>query len=98
MRATRIAVLGGAALYAGAVVLVVAGFGAILPFVVVPPVLIGLIAGGSLLGGRDHGRGRGPVRTSGAPLSSSGPNAAADPAPDAPAAGPGPGAGGASPG
>jgi hypothetical protein len=42
--------------------------------VVVPPVLVLLIAGGSALGGRDHGRGRGAVRTGGVPLSSSGPN------------------------
>ena len=58
MKAVHIGIAGGVVLYAGAVVLAIAGFRPILPFVVVPPVLVLLIAGGSALGGRDHGRGR----------------------------------------
>jgi hypothetical protein len=46
----------GAIAYAGAVVLLVAGVTTVAPLVVVPPVLVGLIAAGNLLGGRSHGR------------------------------------------
>ena len=46
-----IGIAGGVVLYAGMLIMLVAGFGAILPFVVIPPVLIGLIGANSLLGG-----------------------------------------------
>jgi hypothetical protein len=62
--------------YGGVVLMAVAGFTAVLPLVVVPPVLVGLIGASNMLGGgRTHGRT--PGRPSGygqAPLSSSGPN------------------------
>ena len=66
----------GAAVYAGMVAMLVAGFAAVAPLVVVPPVLIALIAANNLLGGgRSHGRSPGrPVGQGRAPLSSSGPN------------------------
>jgi hypothetical protein len=73
----------GLLVYAGVILMYVAGFTPVLPLVVLPPVVLGLIAAGNLLGGRDHGR-RPSVPTSGpagpggsatrAPLSSSGPN------------------------
>jgi hypothetical protein len=46
-----IGIAGGVVLYAGMLIMLVAGFTAILPFVVIPPVLIGLIGANSLLGG-----------------------------------------------
>jgi hypothetical protein len=46
-----IGIAGGVVLYCGMLVMLVAGFTAILPFVVIPPVLIGLIGANSLLGG-----------------------------------------------
>ncbi|HVB92934.1 MAG TPA: hypothetical protein VND67_01345 [Acidimicrobiales bacterium] len=46
-----IGIAGGVALYAGMLIMLVAGFTAILPFVIIPPVLIGLIGANSLLGG-----------------------------------------------
>jgi hypothetical protein len=63
-------------LYAGIVLMDVAGFTAVVPLVVIPPVLLGLIGANNLLGGgRDHGRSPGrPVGQGRAPLSSSGPN------------------------
>ena len=63
-------------LYAGIVLMDVAGFTVVLPLVVIPPVLLGLIGANNLLGGgRDHGRSPGrPVGRGQAPLSSSGPN------------------------
>jgi hypothetical protein len=51
-----VGVVGGVLLYAGAVLLAVAGFDAILPVVVLPPVVLVLIAGGGLLRGRPSGR------------------------------------------
>jgi len=49
-----------ALVYAGCVLMAVAGFTAVVPLVVVPPVLLGIIAANSLLGGgRDHGRTQG---------------------------------------
>jgi hypothetical protein len=42
--------------YAGVVLMDIAGFTAVLPLVVVPPVLVALIAGSNLLGGRGSGR------------------------------------------
>lgn len=45
----------GLLVYAGVVLMAMAGFSAVLPLVVVPPVLLGLIAAGNLLGGRSHG-------------------------------------------
>lgn len=68
----------GAVVYAGLVLMVVAGVTAVVPLVLVPPVLIGLIAANNLLGGgRSHGRSPGrPVGQGRAPLSSSGPNGA----------------------
>jgi hypothetical protein len=44
--------------YAGVVLMDIAGFTEVLPLVVVPPVLLVLIAGSNLLGGRGAGRGR----------------------------------------
>ncbi len=52
-----VGIAGGVLLYAGAVLLAVAGFDAILPLVVLPPVVVVLIAGGGLLRGRPPGRG-----------------------------------------
>ncbi len=68
----------GAAVYAGMVLMVVAGVTAVVPLVVIPPVLVALIAANNLLGGgRSHGRSPGrPVGRGRAPLSSSGPNGA----------------------
>jgi hypothetical protein len=57
-----IGIAGGVLLYAGVVVLDIAGFTVILPFVVVPPVLVALIAANSLIGG-----GRTPRRPPPAP-------------------------------
>jgi hypothetical protein len=72
----------GALLYAGIVLMEVAGFTAVAPLVVIPPVLLGLIGANNLLGGgRTHGRSPGrPVGGGQAPLSSSGPNGAVKPA------------------
>jgi hypothetical protein len=66
----------GALVYAGLLVMAAAGFTAVLPLIVVPPVLVAVIAGNNLLGGgRTHGRTTGsPVGQDRAPLSSSGPN------------------------
>ena len=80
----------GAIVYAGMVMMMVAGFTVVAPLVVIPPVLAALIAANNLLGGgRSHGRSPGrPVGQGQAPLSSSGPNGslpAVTPAP-APAA------------
>lgn len=47
----RVGVAGGVLLYAGLVVMLAAGFSAILPFVVIPLVLVALIGANSLLGG-----------------------------------------------
>jgi len=50
----------GALVYAGCVIMAAAGFSAVVPLVVVPPVLLGIIAANSLLGGgRDHRRSEG---------------------------------------
>jgi len=66
----------GVLLYAGIVLMAVAGFTEVAPLVVVPPVLLVLIAGGNLLGaGRGHGRSAGRAVGPGrAPMSSNGPN------------------------
>jgi hypothetical protein len=67
----------GAMLYAGIVLMDVAGFTEVLPLVVIPPVLLGLIGANNLLGGgRDHGAAAAapPVDRGRAPSSSSGPN------------------------
>jgi len=66
----------GAIVYAGMVMMMVAGFTVVAPLVVIPPVLAVLIAANNLLGGgRSHGRSPGhPVGQGQAPLSSSGPN------------------------
>jgi hypothetical protein len=50
--------------YAGVVLMDIAGFTAVLPLVVIPPVLVALIAGSSLLGG---GRGSGRRGSTGRP-------------------------------
>lgn len=47
----RIGLAGGVLVYVGVLVLLHAGFTAILPFAVIPPVLLVLIGGNSLLGG-----------------------------------------------
>jgi hypothetical protein len=66
----------GLVVYAGMVLMLVAGFSGVAPMVVIPPVLLALIAANNLLGGgRTHGRSPGrPVGQGQAPLSSSGPN------------------------
>jgi hypothetical protein len=73
----------GAVVYAGMVLMVVAGVTAVVPLVVIPPVLVALIGANSLLGGgRSYGRSPGrPVGP--APLPSRGPNGAipTDPSP-----------------
>jgi hypothetical protein len=46
-----VGIAGGVVLYIGALIMLVAGFNAVLPFVIVPPVLIALIGANSLLGG-----------------------------------------------
>lgn len=68
-------VLGGV-VYAGTVVMLAAGFSAVAPLVVIPPVLVALIGANNLLGGgRTHGRPPGrPVAPDQAPMSSSRPN------------------------
>jgi hypothetical protein len=80
----------GAIVYAGMVMMMVAGFTVVAPLVVIPPVLAGLIGANNLLGGgRSHGRSPGrPVGQGQAPLSSSGPNGAlpSEPLPPSPAA------------
>jgi hypothetical protein len=68
----------GAMVYAGMVLMMVAGFTVVAPLVVIPPVLAALIGANNLIGGgRTHGRSSGqPVGQGQAPLSSSGPNGA----------------------
>ncbi len=76
----------GALVYAGMVMMMVAGFTVVAPLVVIPPVLAALIGANNLLGGgRSHGRSPGrPVGQGQAPLSSSGPNGALPPVPPTP--------------
>jgi hypothetical protein len=71
----------GVVAYVGIVLMAVAGFTAVLPLVVIPPVLVALIGGNNLLGGgRSHGRSPGrPVGQGRSPLSSGGPNGAIRP-------------------
>jgi hypothetical protein len=78
----------GAIVYAGMVMMMVAGFTVVAPLVVIPPVLAALIGANNLLGGgRSHGRSPGrPVGQGQAPLSSSGPNGALPSATPGPAA------------
>jgi hypothetical protein len=66
----------GLIVYAGIILMAVAGFSAVIPLVVIPPVIVALIAASSLIGGgRTHGQPAGrPVGQGRAPLSSSGPN------------------------
>jgi hypothetical protein len=73
----KVAVAGGVAIYLFCVVLAAAGFTTIVPFVVIVPILVLLVGGGNMLGGRSHGRTRAaaPPGFDPAPLSSSGPNA-----------------------
>ena len=82
----------GALFYAFIVTMYVAGFTAVAPLVVIPPVLFGLIAANNLLGGgRAYGRTAGrPVGGGQAPISPSGPDR---PAPVEPANGRAPGPG-----
>jgi len=77
----------GAVVYAGMVLMVVAGVTAVVPLVVIPPVLVALIGANSLLGG-GRSYGRSPGRSVGpgpapAPLPSRGPDGAipTDPSP-----------------
>jgi len=67
--------------YAGCVLMAVAGFTAVVPLVVVPPVLLGIIAANSLLGGgRNHRRPEGRSQAQGqAPLAAGRPNGARQP-------------------
>ncbi len=48
----------GVLVYALIVLMAIAGFTVIVPLVVVPPVLLAIIAGSNLLGGRSQGRPR----------------------------------------
>ena len=66
----------GALVYAGMVTMLVAGFTPVTPFVIMPPVILALIAGNSLIGG-----GRTPGRSRGRPA---GDGAAAPPATEEP--------------
>ena len=65
----------GVAFYLFCVVMAAAGFTSIVPLIVIVPILVLLIGGGNLLGGRSHGRTRaaGPPGMEPAPLSSTGP-------------------------
>ena len=65
----------GIVLYAFIVLMLVAGFQAVLPLVILPPVVLGLIAANSLLGGgRSYGRPAGKTTEQGqSPLASGGP-------------------------
>jgi hypothetical protein len=76
----------GAVVYAGMVLMMVAGVTAVVPLVVIPPVLVALIGANSLLGGgRGYGRSpRRPVGRGRAPLPSRGPNGAIPTDPSAP--------------
>ncbi|MHB1517527.1 MAG: hypothetical protein ACYCVN_10470 [Acidimicrobiales bacterium] len=67
---TKTAIVLALVVYAGMVLTAVAGFRPAIPLVVLPPVLLGLIAGNSLLGGARHsGKSSGtpPGRRSGPP-------------------------------
>jgi hypothetical protein len=66
----------GLIVYAGIIVMAIAGFSAVVPLVVIPPVIVALIGASNLIGGgRTHGQPAGrPVERDRAPLSSSGPN------------------------
>ena len=81
----------GAVVYAGMVVMVVAGFTVVVPLVIIPPVLIALIAANNLLGGgRSYGRSSGrPVGQDRAPLPSGGPDGPVPTEPAPPATGAG---------
>ncbi len=70
------AVILGLLMYVGVVVMLVAGFTVVAPLAVLPPVLVGLIGGNSLLGGgRRHGRPvPDPVPLGPLPRSSDGPD------------------------
>jgi hypothetical protein len=72
----KVAVVAGVAFYLFCVVMAAAGFTSIVPLIVIVPILVLLIGGGNLLGGRSHGRTRaaGPPGMEPAPLSSTGPN------------------------
>ena len=68
----KVGVAGGVLLYLFCVVLAAAGFTAIVPLIVIVPILVLLVGGGNMLGGRSHGRTRGGGRAfAPAPLSSS---------------------------
>jgi hypothetical protein len=77
----KVAVAAGVALYLFCVIMAAAGFTSIIPLIVIVPVLVLLIGGGNMLGGRSHGRTRaaGPPGLEPAPLSSSGPNGSVAP-------------------
>jgi hypothetical protein len=51
-----VGVAGGVVLYAGVVLLAIAGFSVIIPAVVIPPVIVGLIGANSMIGGGRHDR------------------------------------------
>ena len=69
-------VVAGIIMYGFIILMAVAGFTVVLPLVILPPVVLGLIAANNLIGGgRTYGRSPGrPVGQGQAPLSSSGPN------------------------
>lgn len=59
--------------YGGVLLMLVAGYTAVLPLAVVPLVLVGLIAAANLLGGRSYGQTAGPRAVEGqSPVPSSG--------------------------
>jgi hypothetical protein len=64
----------GAIVYAGMVLMAIAGFTAVVPLVVIPPVLVAMIGANSLLGG-----GRGPSRSSGRDVPTGAPSSPAAP-------------------
>jgi hypothetical protein len=66
----------GALVYAGVVLMVVAGFTAAVPFVVIPPVIVAMIGANSLLGG---GRPSRPARAPSGPGAPSAPTGGAGP-------------------
>ncbi len=57
----------GVLAYGAVVLMLAAGYSSVLPVVVVPPVLVGLVGAGNLLGGRTSGGGGPPAPRGGPP-------------------------------
>ena len=64
----RIGIIGGLLIYAGVVVMAAAGFTEIIPFVIIPPILVALIGANSLVGGGRRRRPEPAPRPLGTPL------------------------------